>query len=147
MCETDLKKLPEFMTPYISAGFPAPDELACRDILPNLYMQLGKWKKAENTIKKCIDAKAYYPEDGSEELSYFKSYQEVANETLSYISQNPGYLQRNIYKAMGYDDDKKEQLKHFLRNSKQIEKVKYGNTNQLFYKTDENINETSINNI
>ena len=142
MCETDLKKLPEFMAPYISAGFPAPDELACRDLLPDLYMQLGKWKKAENTIKKCIDAKAYYPEDGSVELAYFESYHEVATETLSYISQNPGCLQRNIYQAMGYNDDKKEQLKHFLRNSTQIEKIKYNNTNQLFRKTDEKIEKT-----
>ena len=144
LCESDLKKLPEFMTPYISAGFPAPDELACRDLLPDLYMQLGKWNKSENAIKKCIDAKAYYPEDGSKELAYFESYRKVADETLSHIFQNPGCLQRNIYKAMGYDGDKKEQLQHFLRNSTLIEKVKYKNTYQLFYRTSENINNATI---
>lgn len=137
LCESQLRKLFEFMAPYISAGFPAPCELACRDLLPDLYMQLGKWKKAENVIKKCIAEKAYYPNDGSQELANFENYKQVALETLSYISQNPGCLQRNIYKAMGYEGDKKEYLKDFLRNSKLIQKVKYNNTNQLFCSTDE----------
>ncbi len=136
LCESQMKKLSEFMAPYLSAGFPAPDELACRDLLPDLYMSLGKWEKAENTIKKCIAAKAYYPKDGSEELKYFESYKKVAIETLLYISQNPGYLQRNIHKAMGYSGNEKEHLKHFLRDSKLIEKAKYNNTNQLYCKTD-----------
>ncbi len=135
LCEDQLKKLYEFMTPYISAKFPAPSELACRDLLPALYMQLGKWKEAETTIKICIVSKAYYPENGTEELEYLRSYQKIAMGTLSYISQNPSCLQRNIYKAMGYEGEEKELLKYFLRNSKQIEKVKYNNTNQLFCKT------------
>ena len=128
LCESQMKKLHEFMEPYVSAGFPAPNELACRDLLPNLYMQLGKWKKAENTIKKCIAANAYCPRDGSDELASLETYQKVATETLSYISQNPGCLQRNIYKAMGYEGNKKEHLKYFLRNSSQIEKVKHSST-------------------
>lgn len=132
LCEREIKELNEFMTPYLSAGFPAPSELACRDLLPDLYMQLGQWEKAENTINACITAKAYYPEDGSTELANFESYRKVATETLSYISQHPGCLQRNIYKSMGYEGEEKECLKHFLRNSKCIKKVKYNNTNQLF---------------
>lgn len=136
MCEIDLKKLPELIEPYISADFPAPNELACRDLLPDLYMQIGKWEKAETTIEKCIAANAYYPKDGSEEFACFKSYKKIALETLSYISQNPGCLQRNIYKTMGYDDNEKEYLKHFLRSSNQIEKVKHSNTYQLFCKSE-----------
>ena len=142
LCENQLRELAKFMEPYVSAGFPAPTELACRDLLPDLYISLGKWKKAENTIKKCIAANAYYPGDGSEELAYFESYKKVALETLSYISQNPGCLQRNIYKIMGYENDEKEHLKHFLRNSTLIEKVKYNKTNQLFYKLDKSTNGT-----
>lgn len=140
LCERDLKKLPEFMAPYLSAGFDAPGELACRDLLPDLYMQIGRWEKAEKAIRACIAARAYYPEDGSKQLADFKSYQKVALETLSYISQNPGCLQRNIYKAMGYHGDEKEYLKHFLRNSRLIEKIKHSNTNKLFCKTDTNKN-------
>jgi len=146
ICEKDLKKLPELMTPYLSAGFPAPTELFCRDLLPELYIQRGEWKKAEKAIKKCIEAKAYFPDDGSTELSYLESYQKVATETLSYISQNPGCLQRNIYKAMGYEGEEKEQLKYFLRNSSLIEKVKYNKTNQLFCKTNESADNAGTNN-
>lgn len=135
LCEKDLKMLKEFMSPYISANFCAPADLICRDLLPEIYMQLGKWDKAENTIKLCIDAQAYYPEDGLKELADFESYRKVAIETLSYISSNPGCLQRNIYKTMGYEGKEKEQLKHFLRKSTQIEKLKYNNTNQLFCKS------------
>ena len=131
-CERDLKLLPEFMAPYISAGFSAPRELVCRDLLPDLYMQLGKWDKAKKAIEKCIAAKAYYPEDGSNILADFESYKKVSIETLSYIQQNPGCLQRNIYKAMSYEGNNREQLKYFLRYSKQIRKVKHGNTNELY---------------
>ncbi len=134
LCESQIKKLYEFMEPYISAQFSAPAELACRDLLPDLYMQLGKWEKAENTIKTCIKAKAYYPEDGSTQLIEFEIYKKVATETLSYISQNSGCLQRNVYKAMGYEGEEREQLKNFLRDSQQIEKEKYNNTNKLFVK-------------
>lgn len=135
LCEQDLNILPMFMAPYLSAGFPAPDELVCRDLLPELYMQFGQWDKAEKAIKKCITAKAYYPEDGSDELSYLQAYQKVAVETLSYLSKNPGCLQRNIYKKMGYEGEEKELLKNFIRCSKLINKVKYNNTNQLFCNT------------
>ncbi len=137
ICERDLMKLPEFMAPYLSVGFPAPMELVCRDLLPELYMQLGEWDKAEKAIKKCIDAKAYFPCDGSLELANLASYHKVATETLSYINQNPGCLQRNIYRVMNYDGEEKDQLKSFLRYSRQIEKVKYNNTNKLYCKSKE----------
>lgn len=137
LCESDLGKLSEFIEPYNSANFPAPKELACRDLLPELYMQLGKWDKAEKTIKKCIEANVYSPDDGSTELKNLAAYKKVATETLSYIQQNPGCLQRNIYKKMGYDGEEKELLKDFLRSSKLIKKVKYNNTNQLFDATEE----------
>lgn len=133
LCETDLKNLSELMEPYLSAGFSAPTELACRDLLPEFYVQLGQWKKAENTIKKCIAAKAYYPDDGSKELAAFTSFQATAAEIFSYIQQNPGYLQRNIYKALSYEGDKRNQLKYLLRYSKQIKKIKHSNTNELYY--------------
>ena len=141
LCERDIKKLSEFMAPYISSGFPTPRELVCRDLLPELYMQLGEWKKAEKVIKKCIEAAAYSPNDGSKELANLASYQKIAIEALSYIEQNPGCLQKNIYKALSYEGDDREQLKHFLRYSRQIKKIKHGNTNELYcneYSTQQN---------
>ena len=137
LCENQLKKLHEFMAPYISAAFEAPVELACRDLLPDLYMRIGKWEKAEKTIKICISEKAFTAEEGSTALAYFESYRRVATETLNYISQNPGCLQRNIYKKMGYEGEEKETLKDFISHSKLIKKVKSNNTNQLFCNTKE----------
>lgn len=132
MCESDLKKLSEFMAPYLSAGFPPPDELICRDLLPELYMQLGQWDKAERVIKTCITEKAYELNDGLSALTNFVSYRKIAIEALAYIQEHPGCLQRNIYKALSFEGDDREQLKEFLRYSKQIKKVKHGNTNELY---------------
>ncbi len=134
ICERQIEKLSEFMRPYLTAKFSAPSELACRDLLPKLYMRLGKWNEAEKTIKKCISSHAYYPGDGSEQLSDFINYRRIATEALSYITQNPGCLQRNIYKALSYELEEKEQLKCFLRESLLIYKEKCGNTNKLYIK-------------
>lgn len=134
ICENSTKKLPSLMAPYISAKFSAPAELAYRDSLPYLYMQIGEWEKAEAIIKRCILANAYSPEDGSKELDECKLYQKVAIEALSYISKNPGTLQRNIYKVLEYNGEEKELLIDFLCHSRLIEKIKYNNTNQLYCK-------------
>lgn len=134
ICQKQLKQLHEFMAPYLSAKFSAPSELACRDLLPDLYMKLGEWKKAEKAIKSCISANAYYPNDGSEQLADFEAYRKIATTVLSYISDNPGCLQRNIYKALPYEGADREYLKYFLRSSLQITKEKSGNTNKLYVK-------------
>ena len=132
LCRRQLKALNEFMQPYISAGFPSPDELACRDLLPDLYMQLGKWEDAKNTIQACIEAKAYYPENGSDALTRLERYKRVAAETLSHISNKPGCLQSGIYKAMGYENEDKECLRDFLCSSTLIRKVKHKSTYELY---------------
>lgn len=139
-CDKTLKYINEFMAPYISAGFSAPEELACRDLLPELCIQTGKWKKAENTIKKCIEAKAYYPSDGLEALNDFTEYKSVAMDTLKIIEETPGVLQRNIYKLLPLQGRKREMLKHFLKKSDLIKKEKRGNTNALFLRNSNNAN-------
>lgn len=112
-----------------------PPFINCRDIGPELYMRLGEWDKAEKAIKLCIEANAYYPDDGSEQLNDLASYRNVATTALSYISQNPGCLQRNMYKILQFNGDEREHLKHFLRTSLLIIKEKSGNTNKLYCKT------------
>jgi hypothetical protein len=136
-CEKSFPLLKEFCRFCLENDGELPPFINCRDVGPEMYMRIGKWDDAERVIQICIDAKAYYPNDGSQELTNFENYKQVALETLSFISQNPGCLQRNIYKVMGYEGDKKEYLKVFLRNSKLIQKVKYNNTNQLFCKSDD----------
>lgn len=135
-CEKCYLLLPEFCRSCIEEDDgELPPFINCRDIGPDLYMRLGEWDKAEKAIKLCIDANAYYPNNGTEELTYLASYHNVATEALSYISKNPGCLQRNIYKALPFEGEKKEQLKYFLRTSLLINKEKSGNTNKLYCKT------------
>lgn len=133
-CEESYKQLPQFVTNYLKMDGELPPYIPCRDVGPELYMRLGEWEKAERAIKLCIEANAYYPENGEQELSDFKSYRKIATEAILYISENPGCLQRNMYKALPYEGEDKEQLKHFLRHSLQIEKVKYNSTNKLYIK-------------
>lgn len=133
MCESDLKRLSELMKPYKAAGFSAPDTLVCRDRLPWIYMYLGEWNKAELAIRKCIEAGAYYPNDGAEELSYLLSYKEVVQDALDFIKHNAGFQQRKLYNALGYVGEKREMLIDFLRNNKIFKKEKEGNTNKLYY--------------
>lgn len=132
LCRRQLNRLNEFMQPYLSGNFPAPIDLACRDMLPSLYMQTGEWNKAESVIKTCIDAKAYFPGNGYDALAGFERYKRVANETLTYISGKPGCLQSGIYKAMGYENEDRECLKDFLRNSKLIKKIRHNSTYELY---------------
>jgi len=133
LCETGLKFLPEFMAPYLRAGFPAPEDLACRDIALDLYLCLGDWNNALRVIQFCMSANAYYPETGEENLSYLRRYSEVATAAAAYIAEHPGTLQRDIYKKLCPPLDR-EILKEFTRKSLQIRKVPYKNTNQLFTK-------------
>lgn len=131
LCEEGLKLLPEFMAPYLSAGFPAPKELACRDLAPELYMRLGDWQNALRVIQFCISANAYYPKAGEEELQYLHQYSETAEIAVNYIKEHPGLAQRDIYKKLCPPADR-EMLKKFTRYSLQIRKEPYQNTNRLY---------------
>lgn len=136
-CEKSYQLLPEFCRYCIEDDEgELPPIINCRDIGPELYMRLGKWNEAENAIRKCIEARAYFPDDGSDVLDYLDSYKKVANKTLSYIEQNPGCLQRSIYNKLSLNEDERDILKHFLRCSLLITKEKSGNTNKLFIKTE-----------
>lgn len=131
LCEDGLKLLPEFMVPYLQAGFPAPEDLACRDFAAELYMRLGDWANALRVIQACMEANAYYPESGENELMHLRKYSEAATEALAYIAEYPGSLQRDMYKKLCPPLDR-EELKHFIRYSLQIRKEPYKNTNKLY---------------
>lgn len=131
LCEDGLKLLSEFMIPYLNSGFPAPEDIACRDLAPELYMRIGDWSNALRVIQICIVANAYYPKSGEEELLYLRQYSETATGAVSYIAEHPGTLQRDIYKKLCPPLDR-EMLKHFTRYSLQIWKEPYKNTNKLY---------------
>ena len=134
LCEYDLGILSKLMTPYISAGFNSPEYIDCRDLYPELCLKYGLWDKAEKIVIKCIEAKAYYPADGSKELKYVRKYKKIAIEVSNYINENPGVLQRNIYKKFPFQGVDRDVLKHFLRYNRNLKKEKFGSTNKLYIK-------------
>lgn len=133
-CEESYKILPAFCRFCIeNDGGELPPLINCRDYGPELYMRLGEWEKARRAIFLCMNANAYENKnDGEEMLEYLHTYHAVADTTVSYIAKNPGCLQRNVYKALSFEGDRREALKHFLRHSLQIRKEKDGNTNKLY---------------
>ena len=133
LCEEGLKLLPEFMAPYLKGGFPAPRDIACRDISLELYLRLGDWNNALRVIQFCISSNAYYPNSGEEQLLYLRKYSETATAAISYIEENPGVPQKSIYNKLCPPLDR-EMLKKFTRTSFQIFKEPSGNTNRLYVK-------------
>ncbi len=135
-CEKSLAMLPEFCRMELKDYGEVPPLINCRDYGVELYLRLGDWENARRVIFTCINAKAYTQEEGNEVLENFHAYRKAAETAMSYIAEHPGCLQKDMYKALGLDGNDKEQLKHFLRSSLQIQKEKYNSTNKLFVNTD-----------
>lgn len=132
-CEKSYPLLAEFCRYCIqNDGGELPPFINCRDVGPEMYMRLGRWDDVERVLQICAQANAYYPNDDSKAWEYYSDYKRIANLAVSYIQNNPGLLQSKIYNALNIADDDRNLLKHFLRCSKQIKKVKHGNTNELY---------------
>lgn len=109
-----------------------PPFIACREWGPKIYMRLGKWKEAEDFIRECIKANAYFPNKGENELAYLEKYHKIADVILQFLNNNPGYLQKDIYKALNDSIDDISIFKNFIRWSLLIKKEPYGKTNKLY---------------
>lgn len=134
LCEEGLKYLHGFMVPYLSAGFPAPKYLACRDLTPELYMRIGKFRDAERVIKYCISCNVYYPASGEEQLLALAKYEKAAIIAVSYIREHPGVFQKDLYNKLDGTGADRECLKRFTRSSLQLRKEPSGKTNKLYLK-------------
>lgn len=109
-----------------------PPFIACREWAPKLYMRLGKWEEAEKFIRDCAAINGYYPEHGEDELNYLHLYKETAEAAIQFLISNPGYLQKDIYKALIPQVKDISVLKNFVRWSLVIEKEPYKKTNRLY---------------
>lgn len=138
-CEESYPMLKEFCKYCIRIDNELPPVINCRDIGFELYMRLGRWEDVERVFAICENANAYYPNHGEDEQNYLIGYKNIALSAIKYINENPGCLQKNIYKAMNLQDEDKMHLKHFLRCSLQIHKEKCGTTNKLYISTGENM--------
>lgn len=128
-CEESYKILPDFVRAWLAESDRLPDTIRCRDVGVDLYMRQGEWAKARSAIEKCAAA-GVYDDDGQAEIDYLERYQQAAQAALSFIEKNPGYLQKNIYKALPEVD--RDCLKKFARWSQLIRKEPQGNTNRLY---------------
>ncbi len=133
-CEESYKLLSQFVQLCLKEDDELPPLINCRDIGPELYMRLGDWENAKKAINICIAAKAYYPDSGEYALENLEDYKRVAGQILEFLQMNPGFLQKDIYKAMAFNPDDKDIAMHFLRYSMQIEKEPYNKTYQLYIK-------------
>ena len=128
-CEATYKIPPEFVRAYLKDSDKLPDTILCRDVGVELYMRLGQWDKARAAINKIAAAGAY--SDGGQAASdYLNRYQHAAELALKFLKSNPGFLQKNLYRALPEAD--KDCLKSFARSSFLIRKEKSGNTNKLY---------------
>lgn len=132
--ENNLKSLEDFISEWLARDGELPPIIPCRDELPELYKQIGDWKNAERVIKHCIACNAYFPENGETELKDLLLYQIAAEKALELIKENPGVLQKNIYKMLKDENLDDYSLKHFTRCSLQIKKVPANGTNRLYAK-------------
>ena len=131
LCEIGLKLLKEFLSPYVSTGWEPPEVLPCAYGLIFDYQSLGDWDNARRVILACVDAGAYSPEDGEEELKRNECVKIAAQTLVSYLTDNPGELQRNIYRKLCPPCDR-EALKWVLAKSLLIRKEKADKTNRLY---------------
>lgn len=132
-CLEQLALLSDTVIAFLEEDGSLPPVIACRDTAPEMCMRLGEWEKAKNIVKFCISCNAFYPDAkiGENELIYIETFQETATVALTFIQNNPGFLQKKLYKALEGQTDH-DCLKHFLRCSEQIIKVKDGSTNKLY---------------
>ncbi len=132
--EKQLKELPDFVRTCLQEDGELPPIIPCRDELPELYKRVGDWKNAERVIKQCIECNAYHPDNGNDQLVDLLNYQKAATAALILIEQQPGILQKDIYKALKPKDLDDYSLKQFIRYSLQIKKVPERGTNKLYRK-------------
>lgn len=131
-CEESLPYLPKVVSQWRKQVGELPPCIRCRDMGPELYMRLGRWKDARRMINTCISCHAYdTAQDGKARIEYLETYQATAETALQFLTENPGFLQRKIYKTLEGKVDL-ECLKHFTRCSCQIRKEPDGKTNQLY---------------
>ena len=132
LCEEGLSMLAEFLKPYISAGWKIPEVLPCFHWAMHDYMATGHWDDAERVIHIAADAGIYSSKsEEKDNLLYLQKVCEVSNDAIKYLTENPGTLQRNIYRKLCPPCDRGA-LKWFLTESMQIRKEKDAKTNKLF---------------
>ena len=134
LCEESYLLLPRFVELCIRQDGDLPPCITCRDVGPGLYIKTGQWDNARAAFQKCISANAYYGEEITDITSNFNNLLCMAQRIVQYIQENPGTLQRDLYKNMNLNSDEKQDAIYFVRTAKILRKEPYKSTNKLFIK-------------
>lgn len=134
-CEESYKLLPQFVKDSLKDYKELPPTIYCRDRGPTLYAMTGQWDKAIDSVQFCISVHAYQTkEKESEALSNILQMCDIGKRIVSYVSDHPGCLQKDIYKTVEISPEEKNSAKYFLRYNVVLRKEPYNKTNRLFLK-------------
>ena len=132
ICEHALPALPSFVNYCMKTDGELPPCIPCRDITPELFMRIGEWDKARKVIEYCVACGANDKGEIDELLAGLSVRHVAADAALNYLRETPGALQKDIYSIPALSSCSHDALVWFCRNSRQIRKEKYQNTNRLF---------------
>lgn len=109
-----------------------PPVVPPRDTLPELYMRCGAWENARETVDFCYSVGALKKDEYIERIKLIKEREAAANGLLEFLHNNPGFLQKNVYKTSELSALNHNALVWVCRSFKLIRKEKCGNTNKLY---------------
>lgn len=132
-CERALSALPDFVMVNLEQDGELFEPPAICYLSVDMCLRLGFWEKAIQIANFCNSCNAYFsiPEEYGNTIAHIKLYQNAATKALMYIKQNPGCLQKDMYKVLNGQVDH-DCLQHFLRCSEQVAKEKFASTNKLY---------------
>ncbi|MCQ4925314.1 hypothetical protein NE686_19575 [Tissierella carlieri] len=128
--EKILSILDKVVKQFIKEWGETPPTMYCRDELPDMYMRYGQWDKARKAIDRCHEVKILNQSERYNQQNWINNCEVAVKEVISHLKEYPGTLQKDMYTRLHYID--KDAMKWTLRFYRNIEKVKYKNTNKLF---------------
>ncbi len=130
--EKALSVLPEFVAECMKRDGELPPGVPPRDTLPELYMRNGDWIKAQRTVNECFSAGALTKNEYIDIIEMIEARQAAAEGLLEFLNENPGFIQKNVYKEPALSAYNHNALVWVCRSYKLIRKEKSGNSNKLY---------------
>ncbi len=107
-----------------------PPSIPPRDGLPDMYMRFGRWDDAARVIRRVAEIGLTTKDEERESLAWIAGCKAAATAALDLVKDRPGILQKDVYRELPYVN--RECLKWFLRFSREIDKVKTGDSSRLY---------------
>lgn len=130
--EAALEALPGTFSEWLRSPYkdPVPPSIPPRDSLPDMYMRFGRWDDAARVIHRVAEIGLMTKDEEKERLAWVAGCKAAAIAALDLVRDRPGILQKDVYRELPYIN--RECLKWFLRFSREIDRVKRGDSNRLY---------------